>query len=143
MAYRNIITLGEITTNSVGQPRVEICLEAEENGEKRVVGYLTPFRDYRFQISMTPDGEGDLGSTHVTTNLAVNIRRMREDIARSFVWGQIMWAVQEYSHTSYARKDGGDENMIFFPRMNDRKAVDEYVTAVLRWAGIEAENYWA
>lgn len=142
MAYNNIITLGEITTNGVGQPRVEICLEA--NGGKKVVGYLTPFRDYRFQISETDNGVGDLGSTHVTTNLAANIRQMREDIARSFVWGQVMWAVQEYSHTSYAHTDGGGENMIFFPRMADRKDVDKYVTAILRWAGFEeAENYWA
>ena len=143
MAYKNIITIGNIDANRWGQPRAEILLEAEEGGERKVVGYITPFRDYRFQISMTKDGSGDLGSTNVTPNLAENIRQMREDIARNFVWGQVLWAIQRYSRTSYGHRDGNGENMIFFPRMEDGWTIDRYVTAVLRWAGFgEVETYW-
>ena len=143
MAYTNIITIGNIDVNRWGQPRAEIILETEEGVERKVVGYITPFRDYRFQISMTKDGSGNIGATIVTPDLAENIRQMREDFARNFVWGQVLWAIQQYSCTTYGRKDGNGENMIFFPRMEDGGCIDRYVTAILRWAKFgEAQTYW-
>ena len=38
-------------------------LEIKVNG--KVVGYLAPFRGYRFQVSGTFDGDGDYGSSEV------------------------------------------------------------------------------
>ena len=40
-------------------PVIEICI----NG--KVVGYLSAFRGYKFQVSATRDGQSDLGSSWV------------------------------------------------------------------------------
>lgn len=48
------------TTNYKGVPVIEVHV-----GER--TGYLSPFRGYRFQVSGTESGDGDYGSTSVTT----------------------------------------------------------------------------
>ena len=35
------------------------------------LGYITPFRDYKFQVSATPDGQWDLGSSDVVTGMVL------------------------------------------------------------------------
>jgi hypothetical protein len=47
--------------NHEGMPTLRI----ETNDPKIGTGYLHPFRAYSFQVSGTPDGQGDLGSTSV------------------------------------------------------------------------------
>ena len=56
----------EITFTEDGMPI--LCVEAIRDGESHV-GYLTPFRCYRFQVSGTMDGKWDLGSSDVATDM--------------------------------------------------------------------------
>ena len=46
-------------------PTLSVPMSERRSG----IGYLTPFRCYRFQVSGTFDGEGDFGSTIVATDL--------------------------------------------------------------------------
>ena len=56
----------EITFTENGMPI--LCVEANRDGENRI-GYLTPFRGYRFQVSGTIDGKWDLGASDVATDM--------------------------------------------------------------------------
>ena len=56
---KNAITLGEIVySDSNNMPQLEVVFG-------KVVGYLTPFRHYCFQVSATIDGDGDMGSSPI------------------------------------------------------------------------------
>ena len=52
-------TFGELRMYENFMPVLEIKVN------DKVVGYLAPFRGYRFQVSGTFDGEGDYGSSEV------------------------------------------------------------------------------
>ena len=52
-------TFGELRMYENFMPVLEIKVN------DKVVGYLSPFRGYRFQVSGTFDGEGDYGSSEV------------------------------------------------------------------------------
>lgn len=52
-------TFGELRIYENFMPVLEIKVN------DKVVGYLAPFRGYRFQVSGTFDGEGDYGSSEV------------------------------------------------------------------------------
>lgn len=56
----------EITFGEDGMPI--LAVERIRNGESQI-GYLTPFRGYRFQVSATLDGKWDLGSSDVATDM--------------------------------------------------------------------------
>lgn len=55
------VTLGEIIQNeeTYGMPVIEVLLDGE------CTGYLSPFRQYSFQVSMTAQGQCDMGSSPV------------------------------------------------------------------------------
>lgn len=55
------VTLGEIIKNeqTYGMPIIEVL------NDGKCVGYLSPFRMYSFQVSMTADGQWDMGSSPV------------------------------------------------------------------------------
>ena len=55
----------EISFTEGGMPTLSVPMAERRSG----IGYLTPFRCYRFQVSGTFDGEGDFGSTIVATDL--------------------------------------------------------------------------
>ena len=56
----NVITLGNIVYNDrCKMPQLEVM------SSNVVVGYLTPFRHYCFQVSNTINGEGDMGSSPI------------------------------------------------------------------------------
>ena len=50
--------------------RYDTTIPVLEIRYKNTVGYLSPFRRYRFQVSATADGEKDMGSIRVITGLA-------------------------------------------------------------------------
>lgn len=56
----------EITFAKDGMPI--LAVERTRNGESQI-GYLTPFRGYRFQVSETIDGQWDLGASEVATDM--------------------------------------------------------------------------
>lgn len=55
------VTLGEIIKNeeTCNMPIIEVLLDGE------CTGYLSPFRQYSFQVSMTAAGQCDMGSSPV------------------------------------------------------------------------------
>jgi len=55
----------QISFTKGGMPTLSVPMSERRSG----IGYLTPFRCYRFQVSGTFDGEGDFGSTIVATDL--------------------------------------------------------------------------
>jgi hypothetical protein len=55
----------EIAFTEGGMPTLTVPLSERKSG----IGYLTPFRCYRFQVSGTFNGDGDYGSTIVATDL--------------------------------------------------------------------------
>lgn len=55
----NVITLGNIVYSDSNMPQLEVMFS------NVVVGYLTPFRHYCFQVSNTINGEGDIGSSPI------------------------------------------------------------------------------
>ena len=55
----------EISFTEGGMPTLSVPLSERRSR----IGYLTPFRCYRFQVSGTFNGDGDFGSTIVATNL--------------------------------------------------------------------------
>lgn len=57
------ISAWQITFSDTGMPILAVP------GERLEIGYLTPFRAYRFQVSGTIDGTGDYGSSDVATNM--------------------------------------------------------------------------
>lgn len=61
ISTNNTVTLGDIIQNeeTYGMPVIEVIL----NGQ--CTGYLSPFRRYSFQVSMTAQGQCDMGSSPV------------------------------------------------------------------------------
>lgn len=55
----------EISFTEGSMPTLSVPLSERRSG----IGYLTPFRCYRFQVSGTFDGSGDFGSTIVATDM--------------------------------------------------------------------------
>lgn len=53
------VTLGNIIKTEAGMPILEVLLNEE------CTGYLSPFRGYCFQVSMTSSGQWDMGSSPV------------------------------------------------------------------------------
>lgn len=53
------VTLGDIIKSESGMPIIEVILDNE------CTGYLSPFRMYSFQVSMTSAGQWDMGSSPV------------------------------------------------------------------------------
>lgn len=55
----------EISFTESGMPTLSVPMQERKSG----IGYLTPFRCYRFQVSGTFNGDGDYGSTIVATDM--------------------------------------------------------------------------
>ena len=58
------IKFGEIVSEEGKIPVLEL-LVVDENDETITIGYLSPFRGYKFQVSGTDKGEGDCGGSIV------------------------------------------------------------------------------
>lgn len=134
------ITFGETFFTERGTPTFEIVMLKGE--EAKVVGYLTPFRDYRFQISMTNDGKGDIGSTPVVPNMSAELRKADVDIARNYVSGQIVWAMVHYTNNAYGQRDSDGEAISILPRFEDTRKLDRVTTTILKWMGITDKTYY-
>jgi hypothetical protein len=134
------ITFGETTFTKRGTPTFEIKMNRGE--ETKVVGYLTPFRDYRFQISMTNDGQGDIGSTPVVPNMSAELRKTDVDIARNYVSGQIIWAMMQYTNNAYGQRDSNGEAIAILPRFEDIRKLDRVTTTILKWMGCCCNTYY-
>ena len=131
------LTLGNVRESDISKnkPIVEVVLTSPE-GEARVIGYLCPFRNYRFQISETFQGEWDLGSTPVIPDLKDRVIEMREDVAVDDIEANIVWAMVNYTNTRYCREATGGSIPEICPMIADERARNKYAYAVLKyWHG--------
>ena len=67
------LVLKEMTIRDNGMPILTVEIIDSENNEVVRTGYLSPFRFYCFQISVTEDGVGDAGSSQV-----IGLRRLMD-----------------------------------------------------------------
>ena len=58
------IVKGTVSTDNSTMPQMKIIVNNSDTGRTRV-GFLTPFRGYRFQVSGDMNGGGDYGSSEV------------------------------------------------------------------------------
>ena len=56
----------EITFSTNGMPIMAVPIRRDD---REYIGYITPFRGYRYQVSKTIDGECDLGASEVITSM--------------------------------------------------------------------------
>lgn len=138
---KTYITFGETSFTKRGTPTFEIVMVKGE--ETKVVGYLTPFRDYRFQISLTNDGQCDIGSTPVVPNMSAEMRKADVDVARNYVSGQIIWAMVYYTNNAYGQKDSAGEAIAILPTFDDMRKLDRVTTTILRWMNVTDKTYYA
>ena len=108
-------TLNEMTVDEDGFPYVRIKVN------HLTVGYLMPFRGYRFQVSGTTNGIGDIGSSPVV-HFKDSIKDMHPGDAMEFLTGQAIIALENMCrHTqAYINLPGGmNSSMIVGPRTFD------------------------
>ena len=67
----NKLTFGKMTTGYNDMPRLEVMIVDDEEETVISKGWLSPFRNYCFQVSLTEDGVGDAGSSEV-----IGLRRL-------------------------------------------------------------------
>lgn len=106
----NMLEWGEIL-NGTSIPTIEI-IDPKLEGDNQVVGYLHPFRGYKFQVSGTAEGSMDLGSTRVIgLGHLINLthksgptyrsNRNMEGISKELILAMISLAVCNFCHSSY------------------------------------------
>ena len=108
-----------------GMPVIEIIIPrgGDNTPDDDRVGYLAPFRGYKFQVSATPDGQGDCGSTTVIglghlrgvmsardendhTHWAFRSNRKPKGILEEVVAAYAVVAIEKFCH----------DNLAFCPR---------------------------
>ena len=120
-----------LTLSSDENDNITINLIDNITKEEKTVGYLSVFRNYRIQISMTPDGVGDLGSSRVLPYLSDICRNMDIEVARAFVQSQITEAIMMYQRTSYFVNDTHHLGAAILPKMDDLRQLDKVATRFL------------
>jgi hypothetical protein len=129
------LTFGKITFNSHKKPIVEVVMRNWDD-EEEVVGYLTCFRDYSFQISETAAGEWDLGSSEPLFNTPEYVRQMHDNTCRrNYVKGQVMIALVNYVNSRDCKKYACGVPVSILPDMEDTFALDRYMALTLAYFG--------
>ena len=108
-------TLTEMNIDEDGFP----CIRIKVN--HLTIGYLMPYKGYRFQVSGTTNGIGDIGSSPVIQFKNI-IKDMDPDDAKNLLIGQAIIALENMCrHTqAYTNLPGGMySSMIIGPRSFD------------------------
>ena len=128
-----MIRLGALTFEGRSSiPTVEVFVEAPE-GDQKLVGYMTPFRGYRIQISATKDGNMDLGASPV-----VAFYRDQLPIENASIWlkGQIIMALLSFCNNRYG-SEAAAGNVIRIPDYNiidkDFEVMQEFIKESIGW----------
>lgn len=137
MANNNYsVTLGNTKYYSdfgvTGMPITEVLVRNPE-GEENIIGYLSPFRHYKFQISMTFEGETCLGDTDVVSDMKEQLNQMSPSMAKTFIKGQIMWALVNYSNTTYGHKAANGGVLAVLPKFDDIVRLDSVALEMLKY----------
>lgn len=93
----------------------------------KVVGYLTPFRGYRFQVSLTEEGEWDLGSSPVM--FMNEFKNLSDFYLKEHLRGQIGLCLNSH-HKIMSNKSSLAQMCGFYDRKN--KEEYEYVIADIK-----------
>lgn len=74
---------------------------AEDHLRYKGIGYLAPFRFYKFQVSMTYDGDCDLGSSNVNYFFKDVIARYNKEDAMNILCQELCKCLNSYLQTRY------------------------------------------
>lgn len=122
---------------------ITINLIDNNTSEEKIVGYLSVFRDYRIQISMTPDGVGDLGSSRVLPYLSNIVSGMETETGRAFIQGLILEAIVNYQRSRYFEEATKHLSAAILPHLEDIHKLDEVATRFLdKLTGEEHNTYY-
>jgi hypothetical protein len=135
------LTFGNLTFDNEGKPIVEIVV-GKTPEDSKVVGYLTSFRNYSFQVSASKDGECDMGSTEPIFRLPSVFRLMEDNNERvELLKGLITRALTKYTNTSYGHSDAEGEAISVLPGTENEWKLDAFAAIVLEYYGCgEAED---
>ena len=134
-------TFGNLTFDCKGKPTVEIVV-GKTPEDAKVVGYLTSFRNYSFQISATKDGDCDMGSTEPLFKLPTIFGKMENNNERiEILKALITRALVKYTNTSYGHSDAEGEAISVLPGTENEWKLDAFSAIVLEYYGLgEAED---
>lgn len=120
-----------------------VILNDTTSNENKIVGYISVFRDYRIQISMTSDGVGDLGSSRVLPYLSDIVKNMGVEVARAFIQGLILEALVNYQRSRYFDESTNHLGAAILPKMEDIRQLDLIATRFLsELVGNQIEPYY-
>ena len=120
-------------------PTIEVVLYEGEDGEDNEkiikIGYLHPFRGYRFQVSGAPEGVLDHGSSQVIglshclratykEGYGSNSNLDPQGISQELLRGQAALAVIEFCHHWKAEVPS-----MFSSIVDDKKQIDKFIVA--------------
>lgn len=128
-----IIRLGEISYEGYSRiPTMEIFVESPSN-EKKLIGYLTPFRGYRFQISATREGAMDLGSSPVIAFFKDCLPTFHEE---DWIKGQIILSLLNFNNNRYGHQ-ASDGRTIRIPDYycldKDTETMNKFIKESISW----------
>ena len=135
----NVLEWGNIVPGT-SIPTIEI-IDPKLESDNEVVGYLQPFRGYKFQVSGTAKGSMDLGSTRVIglghlinithkTGPTFNSNRNMEGISKELILAMISLAVTNFCHSSYGYG--------YIPPQMTNSRIDEFVDSCYKWICIHS-----
>ena len=128
-----MIRLGKLSFEGISNiPTVEVFVEAPE-GDQKLVGYMTPFRGYRIQISANKSGNMDLGASPV-----VAFYRDQLPVENSEIWlkGQIIMALLSFCNNRYG-SEAAEGHTIRIPDYNiidkDFEIMQDFIKESIIW----------
>jgi len=130
------LSLGQFTVHpEYDVPVIEVLVDNE------VGGYLSPFREYYFQVSKTYDGVTDLGHSIYNISslrdLVVFGDQNKKTVFKALAFTALYDFVRVYKvHTARANKDDGDDLVIDIklnPIINQQDNFDDFIAASVRW----------
>ena len=140
------LRFGEITTVPTStMPKAEVIITEASSGESKVVGYIAPFRGYRFQIS---DEEGyDLGSSPVIASFNEAFSRLVDwdkttyyPAIKPTLEGQIMIAINQYLSNRYGLEATNNQGAVVLPALEDYNVFNDFLDRCVEYLGLVVEK---
>lgn len=140
------LRFGEITTVPAStMPKAEVIITNTATGESKVVGYISPFREYRFQIS-SDDGCG-LGASPVIASFNEAFSRLVEwdkttyyPAIKPTLEGQIMIAINNYLSNRYGLEATKHQGAVVFPTLEDNNVLGDFINRCVEYLGLVVEK---
>ena len=102
-------------------PTLELCVGGD------VVGYLTPFRGYFFQVSQTIDGNCDMGTSRMNRPMSQMFKDVPQSEKIELYKSMVYHAVLKFLSNNYG-KDYHPSSKLF-----DVEPIERFVIASIEW----------